>query len=92
MGDQPDDQSSGSSPNGHEVTITLNKKPIIVVGPRVNGAQIKQAGIDQGREIELSFTLSEQRPNGRWENVADDQVVTVNKNSVFMATDDDDDS
>lgn len=91
MAEHTDKVATAATAHGHEVTITLNKKPVIVVGPRLSGLEIKQAGIDQGLPIELSFTLSEQR-GPRWENVGDDTVVTVNRTKVYMATDDDDDS
>jgi hypothetical protein len=91
MAIETDDATSASAPKGHEVTIIFNKKPVVVIGPRLNGAAIKAAGIAQGLPITPSFTLSELRGK-RFENVADDEIVTVTKNSVFMATDDDDDS
>lgn len=91
MAEPKDEVATAASGHGHEVTITLNKKTVVVIGPRLTGLEIKQAGIDQGLSIALSFTLSE-RHGQRWENVGDNTVVTVNKNSVFMATDDDDDS
>lgn len=74
------------------VTITVNKQPITVNGPRLTGLEIKQAAIDQGVPIGLDFVLSELRPNGRPKIVGDNDVVTVNKNSEFTAVADDDDS
>lgn len=77
---------------GHRVTIHVNKKPVIVEGPRLTGLQIKEAAIAQGVAIGLDFVLSKINPNGRPEIVGNTDVVTVNKNSKFTATDDDDDS
>lgn len=76
----------------HEVTITVNKKPVEVVGPKINGLQIKQAAIAQGVKIELDFELKEVEPNGERQKIGDGDVVTVNKNSVFVCTASDDNS
>jgi NADPH-dependent glutamate synthase beta subunit-like oxidoreductase len=82
----------GSGPPGHEVTITVNNKPVVVVGPRLTGLEIKQAAIDQGVDIKLTFILSQKEPGSRPKIVGDNDSVTVNKNSGFVANDDDDDS
>lgn len=76
----------------HKTTITINNKPVTVVGPRLTGREIKQAAIEQGLAIKIEFILSELLPNGRAQIVGDDDPVTVNKNSKFTANDDDDDS
>jgi len=73
-------------------TITVNKKPVQIMGPRVTGRAIKEAAIAQGVEIELDFELIEIRANGERGIVGDDTVVTINKNSVFKAVDGDDNS
>lgn len=77
---------------GHQVTIHVNKQPVTVDGPRLTGLQIKEAAIAQGVAIGLDFVLSKINPNGRPEIVGNADIVTVNKNSMFTATDDDDDS
>jgi hypothetical protein len=77
---------------GPAVTIHVNNAPVNIDGPRVSGLQIKEAAIAQGVAIGIDFVLSELRPNGRPEIVGNDDPVTVNKNSRFTATDDDDDS
>lgn len=74
------------------VTITVNTKPVKIEGPRVTGLEIKQAAIEQGVEIELVYELAEVRPNGEELIIGDDDVVTVNKNSEFVATAGDDNS
>jgi cell division protein ZapA (FtsZ GTPase activity inhibitor) len=87
-----DDAPKAGAAGNHPVTITVNNQPVTVMGPRTTGRAIKQAAIDAGQRIELSFTLSQLQPNGRYKNIGDDQPVTVNRQSVFTATDDDDDS
>lgn len=89
------DRSTDAGNHGsghHQVTITVNKQPVVVEGPRPTGGQIKAAAITAGLPIEMSFILSQLQPNGRYKNVGDDEPVTVNKTSVFRATADDDDS
>lgn len=75
----------------HLVTITVNKKPVQIDGPRVNGLQIKQAAVAAGLSIELDFQLAEIR-GGEQHVIGDDDVVTVNKHSTFVCTAGDDNS
>jgi hypothetical protein len=77
---------------GHEVTIAVNTKPVVVDGPRVSGLEIKVAAIAQGVAIEPDFLLSEELPNGETRIVGDNDTVTVNKNSKFTAVAGDDNS
>jgi hypothetical protein len=82
-----------SEPNGdergHQITFTVNKKPVTIVGPRHIGVEIKEAAIATGQPVELDFILSERQPNGRYQNVGDQDRVIVSKHSVFtLATDD----
>lgn len=77
---------------GHQVTVMVNNKPVVVTGPRVTGLQIKEAAIAQGVQIELDFLLSEELPSGETRIVGDNDVVTVNKHSTFTAVAGDDNS
>jgi hypothetical protein len=86
------DQKGAATPPEHQTTITVNNKPVVVMGPRLKGREIKQAAIDQGVDIKLGFILSQVEPGARPKIVGDDDIATVNKNSVFVANDDDDDS
>ncbi len=79
-------------PHTHLVTISVNERPVVVPGPTATGLQIKQAAIDQGVPIQLSFVLSEEKPNHRTEIVGDSDVVSVTKNSRFLAIPHDDNS
>jgi hypothetical protein len=84
--------AGSSAVANHPVTVIVNKQPVTVDGPRLTGLDVKKAAMAAGLKVELSFTLSKKEANSRFKNVADDDVVTVNKESVFMLTDDDDDS
>jgi hypothetical protein len=81
-----------TKPDHWLVTVTVNNKPVKVPGPKASGLEIKEAAIAQGVEIELDFQLALIKPNGKREIVGDDDEVTVNKNSVFVATATDDNS
>lgn len=72
--------------------ILVNERPVNVDGPRITGLAIKQAAIAQGVPIQLDFVLSEELPNGRSRVVGDNDTVTVNKNSRFLAIPNDDNS
>jgi hypothetical protein len=74
------------------VTITVNNRSVEIEGPRVTGLAIKQAAIAQGVSIELDFQLAEIKKHGEHLIVGDDDVVTINKNSKFVATASDDNS
>jgi hypothetical protein len=76
----------------HDVVITVNERPVTVLGPKVTGLEIKQAAIAQGVPIHLDFVLSEELPNGRTRPVRDHDEVTVNKHSRFVAIPPDDNS
>ena len=79
-------------PDRPTVTISVNSQPVEVPRPRITGLEIKQAAIAQGVKIELSFQLLEERPNGETQVVGDNDTVTVNKNSRFVAIAPDDNS
>ena len=76
----------------HVVEITVNEKSVQVNGPRITGLEIKQAAIAQGIPIQLDFVLSEELPGNRSRIVGDNDVVTVNKHSRFLAVPNDDNS
>jgi len=72
------------------ITITVNNKPVNIEGPKTTGLEIKQAAIAQGVNIELDFQLAELKP--KRQIVGDDEEITINKNSKFVATAPDDNS
>lgn len=75
-----------------DVTVMVNKNPVQLVGPRVTGLDVKKAAIAQGVEIDLGFVLSLRQANGKSKIVGDNDTVTINKNSVFSAIANDDNS
>ena len=45
--------------------ISVNKKPVYVEEPIVTGLEIKQAAVDQGVSIDLTFRLVQVEPDGK---------------------------
>lgn len=75
------------------VTVTVNRKPVVLESHRVTGLQIKEAAIAQGVDIQLDFLLTLEASEGHpARTIADDEVITVTKKSAFRANDGDDDS
>jgi hypothetical protein len=74
------------------VDIVVNTKPVRIEGPTVTGLQIKQAAIDQGLQIELSFQLSEKVGPHKTRVIGDTDSVTLHEGAVFVAVADDDNS
>lgn len=79
-------------PTNHEVEITVNDKPVTVLGPKTTGFAIKEAAIAQHVPIQLDFVLSEEIGPKKTRVVHDDDPVTVNPHSKFVAIPDDDNS
>jgi hypothetical protein len=76
----------------HLVEIVVNKRPVRVEGPKATGLQIKEAAIDQGVKIEVSFQLSEKLGEHRSKVIDNTDTVTLHEGSVFVAVADDDNS
>jgi hypothetical protein len=76
----------------HPVEITVNRRHVVIDGPRVTGLQIKQTAIDHGVSIELDFQLTEVHNDRTRKIVGDGDVVTVHRGSTFVAAAGDDNS
>ena len=74
-----------------EVSIIVNKKPVIVSGHSVTGLSILEAAIAYGVEVGLTFQVAEIDGKHR-KIIGHDQVVHVKTGSEFVATADDDNS
>lgn len=80
------------SNQNHDVAITVNEKPVTVTGPNTTGMQIKEAAIAQGVKIERDFVLSMDLGSKRSRVVGDNEEITVNPHSKFIAVAPDDNS
>ena len=73
------------------VIVTVNAAPVGLPDSSTTGIVIKESAIAQGASITASFVLFLVKGHGR-EMVGDHDTVKVNKNSVFVAVADDDNS
>jgi hypothetical protein len=72
------------------VTIKVNNKPVLITKGRHTGAEIKQAAIGQGVQIQMDFLLSLIRENGGEDMIGDADIVKVKDGMCFTAVADDD--
>ena len=72
--------------------ISVNRKPVEVAGPIVTGLEIKEASIQQGLPIEVSFQLALVEPDGKERIIGNSDKVDVRESKTFFATADDDNS
>ena len=72
--------------------ISVNRKPVEVAGPIVTGLEIKEASIQQGLPIEVSFQLALVEPDGKERIIGNVDKVDVRESKTFFATADDDNS
>lgn len=72
----------------HRVTLHVNDKPVTIHGPRTSGERIKAAAIEQGVQIETSYFLWEELPNGGVQKVHNHDEVDVAEHKRFTATPD----
>jgi hypothetical protein len=82
------------SPENHKpVEVKVNKKPVELPSHHVTGLQIKETAIAQGVEIKLDFELTEEPHDKKpARTIVDDEKITVNKHSEFLANDVEEDS
>lgn len=73
-----------------DVEITVNEKPVPIMRGRRTGREIKSAAINAGVNIQLTFTLSEDKPGGKI--IGDTDHVHIKGGEAFLAIDDHDDS
>lgn len=76
---------------GHIVVIHVNERPVSVPH-RLIGLEIKQAAVAQGVPIQLDFVLSQELNNHRTKIVGDEDLVSVDEHSRFVAVAPDDNS
>lgn len=74
------------------VTIEVNTNKVKMPGGPASGLEIKEAAIDQGVKIEVSFVLQLQLPNGTAKVIGDDDKVPLSDHLAFTAIAPDDNS
>jgi len=89
----PADPGSGApGPKPVQVTIEVNGKDVVVDDREVTGADIKAAAIAQGVQIQASFVLQQELPNGSSKVIGDTDLVRVHPHMSFTAIAADDNS
>jgi hypothetical protein len=75
-----------------ELNIFVNKKPVVLHVHHANGAEIKQAAISQGVNIQPDFNLFKIKEDGGLAPVNDNEVIKLHEGEKFSATAPDDSS
>ncbi len=84
---------AGSQRAGHGVTITVNKKPVVMTQGKHTGGDVKDAAIAAGLPVTRDFVLTELLGKGEpRKTIGNDDPVTIHENSEFSLVADDDDS
>lgn len=84
--------NTGAKHGRHEVTISVNEKPVSVLGPKTSGLAIKKAAVAAQLPVTIEFVLSKEKPNGDTDVIGDSDELTVSKNSRFVLLHPDDNS
>ena len=74
-----------------DITITINRQPVVLHGRRHTGQEIKDAAIAQGVAIGADFLLS-RKTDKKYKPVGDDEQIRVEPGDEFRALDGDDNS
>ena len=74
-----------------KVDVTVNDKPVVLVGVKQTGASIKKAAIDDHVNIKEDFVLSIELGDGKTKLVGD-EYIEVHDGQRFLAIENDDNS
>ena len=75
-----------------KLDVTVNDKPVVLVGVKQTGASIKKAAIDDHVNIKEDFVLSIELGGGKTKLVGDDEYIEVHDGQRFLAIENDDNS
>lgn len=92
VNDPPPSQGKASGRKVRSVEILVNGKPVGIVGKQASGLVIKQEAIIQGVNIQPSFMLQQELPNGSSLVIGDNDVVSLRPHLRFTAIAPDDNS
>ncbi len=74
------------------MTVTVNRRQVVLNRHEAAGAQIKAAAIDQGVPIQPDFALFEDKGQGNLKTVGDKDVLILHEDETFRAVAPDDNS
>lgn len=86
------DQEAKKVGDDGKVEVTVNDKPVVLVGPKQTGASVKKAAIEQDVNIKEDFVLSIELGGGKTKLVGDNEEIEVYTGERFLAIENDDNS
>ncbi len=89
---QPNRQDSRDERTCRIIEVAFNEGVVELDPGPATGLEIKQAAIDQGIAIELSFLLTLILPSGRDRQISNDDIVKIRPGIEFVAIPCDDNS
>lgn len=75
-----------------KIEVSVNDKPVVLVGAKHTGTGIKKAAIEQNVNIKQEFVLSIELGGGKTKLVGDDEEIEVSAGERFLAIENDDNS
>jgi len=75
-----------------KVEVSVNDKPVVLVGAEQTGARVKRAAVEQNVSIQADFVLSLELGGGKTTLIGDDEGIVVRAGVRFLAIEDDDNS
>lgn len=86
------DQEVSTVSDDGKFNVTVNDKPVVLVGAKQTGASVKKAAIEQGVNIKEDFVLSIELGGGKTQLVGDDEEIEIYDGERFLAIENDDNS
>jgi hypothetical protein len=84
---------TGNQQAGHEVTISVNNKPVKMTQGQHTGGDVKDAAIAAGQPVTRDFVLTELHGKGQpRKTIGNGDSVLIHEKSEFSLVADDDDS
>lgn len=85
-------EQSNDKDKNKVVTVEVNSRPVVLTEKKMTGAEVKQAAIAQGVQIQQDFVLQLERPNGEFDTIGDTDELHIRKGLSFTAIAPDDNS
>lgn len=86
------DMRQGDCGEPQPVRVLVNRRPVVIEGPKVTGQEIKRAAIADGVAIQPDFHLTVVEGDGKEDPVRDDETIVVHSGELFFAVAGDDNS
>ena len=86
------DQEVSKVSDDGKFNVTVNDKPVVLVGAKQTGASVKKAALEHGVNIKEDFVLSIELGGGKTKLVGDDEEIEIYDDERFLAIENDDNS